>query len=88
MILPLFDIHPHFADSRDTARLTGQNSAILARLREGPATNVELAGMALKYTSRISDIRSWLNNRGKTVLCKRGIGGLSVYRIAELKEGD
>ena len=41
----------------DRKRLTGQNLAILERLRQGPATNGELAGISLKYTSRISDLR-------------------------------
>ncbi|NLX57310.1 MAG: hypothetical protein GXY58_19545 [Planctomycetaceae bacterium] len=39
-------------------RLTGQNAAILERLKRGPATNRELAAISLKYTSRISDLRA------------------------------
>ena len=38
-------------------RLSRQERAILARLEQGPATNRELADIALKYTSRISVIR-------------------------------
>lgn len=38
-------------------RLTGQNAAILARLRQGTATNYELAALSLKYTARISELR-------------------------------
>lgn len=38
-------------------RLTRQCQAILDRLACGPATNKELAAFALKYTSRISDLR-------------------------------
>ena len=41
----------------DRPRLAGQNKRILERLKLGPATNRELAAMALKYTSRISDLR-------------------------------
>jgi len=39
-------------------RLTGQNLAILERLRRGPATNKELAAISLKYTGRVSDLRA------------------------------
>lgn len=39
-------------------RLSRQAVAIRDRLLEGPATNIELAAMALKYTSRISDLRA------------------------------
>ncbi len=39
-------------------RLSKQCAAILARLKEGPATNAELCHLALKYTSRISDLRN------------------------------
>lgn len=48
---------PHVtADERP--RLSAQNAAILARLQRGPASNLELARIALKYTSRISDLRA------------------------------
>lgn len=39
-------------------RLSRQNQAILERLRRGPATNDELAKLARKYTSRVSDLRA------------------------------
>lgn len=39
-------------------RLSAQCAAILARLEQGPATNGELAAVALKYTSRLSDLRA------------------------------
>jgi len=83
MTQTLFDIQPHFADCRDRPRLTGQNARILARLREGPATNVELAEISLKYTSRVSDVRAYLRPRGEDIVCARGPGGLNSYRIVE-----
>lgn len=43
--------------TRERKRLSGQCGAILDRLGRGPATNQELATIALKYTSRISDCR-------------------------------
>lgn len=39
-------------------RLNRQTQAVLARLQSGPATNFELSAVALKYTSRISDLRA------------------------------
>lgn len=38
-------------------RLGGQSLRILQRLQQGTATNVELAEISLKYTSRISNVR-------------------------------
>jgi len=38
-------------------RLSRQNTAILTRLQQGPMTNRELAGIALKYTGRLSELR-------------------------------
>ncbi len=61
----------------DKARLSAQCAAILARLRRGSATNVELAEISLKYTSRISDLRA----AGIAVECERGTGGLNAYRL-------
>ncbi len=61
--LTLFDepprIHPRdtHVEREERPRLTGQNAAILVRLRQGHATNAELAAISLKYTSRVSDLR-------------------------------
>ena len=57
--MTLWDLLPTDPNVRpaDVKRLTGQNAAVLVRLRAGPATNAELAAIALKYTSRISDLR-------------------------------
>lgn len=50
-----------FADTRleesEKPRLSHQCQLILERLKTGPATNMELSEIALKYTSRISDLR-------------------------------
>lgn len=62
-------------------RLSRQCDAILDRLRDGPATNVELAGFALKYTSRISDLR----RAGFAIDCERrdAVTGLTWYRLRD-----
>lgn len=41
----------------ERARLSNQCSMILGRLMQGRATNRELSGISLKYTSRNSDLR-------------------------------
>ena len=66
-------------EPQDRPRLTGQNGAILERLRSGPATNQELAGISLKYTSRVSDLRK----AGYTVACERQTGGLTRYTLEQ-----
>lgn len=43
--------------AEEAPRLSGQCAAILARLQLAPASNYDLACIALKYTSRISDLR-------------------------------
>jgi hypothetical protein len=43
-------------------RLSRQCQEILDMLRRGRATNARLAGISLKYTSRISDIRKWFHD--------------------------
>jgi hypothetical protein len=85
----LFDDPPgdgdDFCDRRlDPAarpRLSRQCRLILARLRRGPATNRELAALALKYTGRISDLRK----RGHDVrlLSQDHESGVAVYGLVE-----
>ena len=75
-------IDPH-VEAADVPRLTGQNAAILARLERGPATNSELAGIALKYTSRLSDVRAAVARNGFAIVCDRGEGGLNTYRLVK-----
>ena len=61
----------------DKARLTAQCALILNRLTTGPATNEELSQIALKYTSRISDLRK----QGFHVTCTRQGRGLTLYSL-------
>ena len=67
---------PHVIPA-DVRRLTGQNAAILRRLRMGPATNDELIKISHKYTSRIGDLRA----AGHKIVCERQGGGLTIYRL-------
>lgn len=69
----------HVLDPLEQRRLSKQSAEILARLQQGPATNSELAKIALKYTSRISDLRKAGYN---VQVCSRdGATGLTVYRL-------
>lgn len=75
-------ILPHYADPADRDRLAGQNARILALLESKiEVSNAELAGISLKYTSRLSEVRAWLERRGRTVRCRRADGGLTWYSI-------
>lgn len=74
---PLFEVNdPQMRGTIDEFRLTKQCKEILARLKQGPATNDELSRISRKYTSRISDLRmnginvvlkSWDHKTGVTV---------------------
>lgn len=76
---PLVPVSDPNAVGKDRPRLAGQNLAILERLRQGPATNAELAELSLKYTSRCSDLRK----AGYTIVCERRSGGVCVYRLED-----
>lgn len=73
---------PHVGQIEDVVRLTGQNGAILKRLRQGPATNSELAELSLKYTSRVSDLR----HHGFQIKAERQAGGVVRYSLVTISE--
>ena len=62
----------------DLDRLSEQTRAVYVRLCQGWATNAELAAIALKYTSRISDLRA----NGIAVKRERIGGGTWRYMVA------
>lgn len=78
-----FEAGDRHATSTEKRRLSDQCARILYRLRQGRATNVELAAISLKYTSRISDLRK----AGYDVQCveKDTRTGVCLY---ELQGGD
>ena len=61
----------------DAPRLDSQCDRMLARLQKGPATNVELSGISLKYTSRVTDLRQL----GHIIECEKRMSGVTVYRL-------
>ena len=70
-------------DARDAKRLAGQSLAIYERLRQGPATNAELSGISLKYTSRLSELKAWVRERGGDLYAQRVSGGTWRYTLRE-----
>ena len=84
MSTPLFDIivrDSHVLEPVEQRRLAGQNLAILQALQRGPCTNRQLAGLSLKYTSRISDLR----RAGYDVKCieHNRVTGFSRYALVQ-----
>lgn len=63
----------------DIKRLCRQSLEILARLRQGAATNMELAAITHRFSARIFDLRS----AGYTVETIRGEGGLHTFKLTE-----
>lgn len=64
----------------DVPRLSAQCQAILDLLRDGPRTNTELVEVAMKYTSRISDLRK----AGYDIRAiERRSNGVTVYQLVE-----
>jgi hypothetical protein len=56
MPTPIVPIDPNI-DPKDIPRVSAQCQVILQMLQHGPQTSADLAKVALKYTSRISDLR-------------------------------
>ena len=72
----------HRPGLEDAPRLDSQCDRMLARLKVGPATNVELSGISLKYTSRITDLRQL----GHTIACEKRPGGLTLYMLVPKRD--
>jgi hypothetical protein len=61
-----------------SGRRVSQKGKLLDRLLAGPATNVELAQLCIKYTGRISDLRA----DGWDIACVRQTEeGVTVYTL-------
>ena len=68
----------------NSGRRMSQKDKILKRLRAGPATNVELAQLSLKYTGRISDLR----HDGYKIICEQSSdNGVTEYRLVVGENG-
>ena len=64
--------------------LSGQNAAVLERLRRGPATTQQIAEAipgSLAPHSRIADVRTWLEAQGETIRRVRLAPRVYEYRI-------
>jgi hypothetical protein len=61
----------------ESVRLGRQCVEILERLKQGPATNAELAAIALKYTSRLSQLKQ----AGHTIIATHVTKGTWQYEL-------
>ncbi len=73
----------HRPGLEDAPRLDSQCDRMLARLQKGPATNVELSGISLKYTSRITDLRQLGYNIPAP---EKRENGVTVYRLVPKRD--
>ena len=74
----------HVTKPKEITRLTGQNLAVLNRLRKGTATRRQLGEIALNVTARISDVRAYLRPRGESAeVIEEHENGLTVYGIVK-----
>lgn len=69
---------PQVRDTVETPRLSRQCEEILTLLKAGPVSNRALSGIALKYTSRISDLRAAGYNIQARV---DRVTGLTMYHL-------
>lgn len=72
-------IDPKVRGTEEEPRLSNQCAQILERLRQGHATNSELAGISLKYTGRISDLRQ--SGFDIQVIQRDRKSGVTVYEL-------
>lgn len=71
-------MHRPGIDPTDSSRLDSQCTRMLERLKAGPATNIELNAISLKYTSRISDLRKLGHDIPEP---EKRTNGVTVYRL-------
>ena len=86
---PTLDVTTVYADHRaevaaevaqEQHRREAAQDRILARLRQGPAKNYELAEICLRYTGRMSDLRL---HHGIRIDKRHLEGGVWEYRLLE-----
>jgi len=65
-----------------SGRRVSQTQKIINRLKQGPATNTELAGICLKYTGRVSDARKIVRKAGLDIKCEQTTdNGVTEYHL-------
>lgn len=73
---PAVTLNPTVADE-DAPRLSAQCHAIAARLREGPATNLDLIGASHRFGARLHELK-----RAGFLWSRRPLGkGVHEYRM-------
>ena len=61
----------------EPARFPGQRGEILARLQRGPATNVELSKIGLRFGARLKELR----DAGYQIVIVSDVGGVVTYAL-------
>lgn len=82
---PIIPVQDQRVPKLEVKRLGRMSQAILDRLRQGPATNAELAQLfpaGAAWRSRLSDCRLWLQKHGETIQTENLGGGLYRYWLA------
>lgn len=64
-------------DPRDKERLGKQQLAVLNRLEQGPATNMDLVEITHRFGARIKELR----DAGFCIDKERGDGGIWIYTL-------
>jgi hypothetical protein len=72
---------PKVRGTEEEPRLTRQSLAILARLREGPASNSDLVLIAQRFGARVHDLRE--AGYPITILSRDRASGVTVYALEE-----
>lgn len=76
----LFDPVDRHIRREDVGRLTRSNERLLAALRTGPKTNVELVPICgMRVSGRVFDLR----RHGYAIKATAGTGGLWTYELEE-----
>lgn len=83
--LPLFDglVNPSVAPD-DEDRISDQAQRVYARLKHGPATNIELHNIALQYNARIYEIRRFFTEHApgwEVHIISKRTDGVNVFAI-------
>lgn len=79
----MIDLNPSVS-VEDEDRLHAQALTILARLKKGPVSNIQMQKISMQYNARIWEIRNLLEPKGFTVaIIQKQADGVNIYSIVE-----
>ena len=77
------DLNPSVTPE-DEDRLHAQAKTILARLKRGPISNVNMQEISMQYNARVFEIRAMLEPHGMTVaIIKKQADGVNIYALVD-----